>query len=207
MVVRSRVIPFQVSLGEPRSPFGRTWPVPARSARPLVRRSRYADASLQNRQELQSVTEGVVHIEPTVPRQQIVWFDVESGRPQPRFQLIEVADQDPWMAPAGGLVVCVDPEVEFNPSVAKPNSTSIGQSGRFGEFFAAEHVAVEGSRRFLRSERSSDLHMMKEPRHRAEASALVRWGTAPTRQRSAALDAVSTPAAPFGGGPAPVITR
>lgn len=75
------------------------------------------------------------------------------------------------MSPAGGLVVLVNTEMEFDPSIPEPGSTPVFQRGRFGQLFASENVPVEHPRRRFGSGWNGDLYVMEEPGHEGSVPA------------------------------------
>ena len=74
------------------------------------------------------------------------------------------------MGLAGRPVVLFDPEMEFDPAIAKPGATAVDQGGGLGQFLATERIAVELPRLSLGFGRDGELHMMEEPRHGVERS-------------------------------------
>lgn len=86
-------------------------------------------------QELQSVSEGIVGVDPSEAREIRIPLRHLAGVVQTPDYLVEFGHQDPGVALAGGLERFLDPKVQLQTPRTKPGTTAGRENSRFSTSF------------------------------------------------------------------------
>jgi len=82
-------------------------------------------------EELETITEGVAHVDADIAGERLVVDDRISGPPQPGDELGEAVDQDARMSFARGTEVRVHAKVDFHVPVLEPAAAPPRELGGF----------------------------------------------------------------------------
>ena len=131
--------------------------------------------------ELEAVAERIVGVEAPSAGERHVVSNLDPGAGEPRPQLLEVVDDEPWMSFARGGERLIDTNMQFLPSHTEPTAASPGELDRLDDLLEPEQTAVEGAGVPLTAWRRGDLHVVDPGDRQRQGSTIERVTAAPPR--------------------------
>ena len=111
--------------------------------------------------QLNPIPKRVIHIEPVVTLQGLVFDNAVAGLLQGHCKPTKVIDDKGRVCLPGRPELRVDTQVDFQLALLEPASASRSQMGRLGDFSYAKQTLVERSRLILATRGHGKLDMIK----------------------------------------------